>query len=126
MVVVCAILDEVSAVAVTPDGRYALSASGHADQPCEVRVWDLTTLRQVAFDGHARRVTSLAVSADGKSVVSGSYDETARLWNLATATGMTALLGLWASDRRDITKGRRVRIAVIGQDSYLDPSSNRF
>ena len=34
--------------------------------------------------GHTRKVTSVALSADGKKVVTGSYDKTAILWEAAS------------------------------------------
>lgn len=37
------------------------------------------------FEGHKGRVTSLVLSSDGKSFVTGSLDRTVRLWNLETA-----------------------------------------
>src|SRR6266511_1533375 len=34
--------------------------------------------------GHSLTVTSVAFSPDGRNVVSGNYDNTAKLWDLAT------------------------------------------
>ena len=36
--------------------------------------------------GHSARVTSVAISADGKRVVSGSYDNTVKIWDVETGT----------------------------------------
>lgn len=43
--------------------------------------------------GHSRSVTSVAFSPDGKQVVSGSNDETVRLWNAATEAPLQTLEG---------------------------------
>ena len=69
----------VNAVAITPDGRRAVSAS--RDQT--LRLWDLEsgqTLR--TLEGHTESVSAVAVTPDGRRAVSGSYDETLRLWDL--------------------------------------------
>ena len=73
---------EVTAVAVTPDGRYAVS--GSADKT--LRLWELATAKCLrTFEGHAAEVTAAAITPDGRFVVSGSADNTLRLWDLATA-----------------------------------------
>jgi WD40 repeat protein/serine/threonine protein kinase len=70
----------VPAVAFSPDGRWILTASIKT-----ARLW------QVAADAPSlfcRRqdpgVTALAISRDGKTVLTGSRDGTAQLWSMAT------------------------------------------
>ena len=59
----------VSSVAVSADGRLALSAS--ADRT--VKVWDLTSGQELrTLAGHAGEVSSVAVSADGRLALSAS------------------------------------------------------
>ena len=80
----------VNAVAVTPDGRRAVSAS--ADQT--LRVWDLEsgqTLRRL--EGHTGWVNAVAMAADGRRVVSASGDETLRVWDLETGRTEGTLKG---------------------------------
>ena len=43
--------------------------------------WQLLTL-----GGHAGKVFSVAISADGKRFVSGSTDETVKIWDVETGT----------------------------------------
>ena len=83
---------EVAAVAVTPDGRRALTASH--DQTA--RLWnidDRTAIRTLA--GHGSRVTAAAFSHDGRLALTASADTTLTLWEsdtgerLATMTGST-------------------------------------
>jgi WD40 repeat protein len=50
-----------------------------------VRLWEAETGRPLArLNGHLEGVTSVTFSPDGKTLASGSYDNTIRLWNLAT------------------------------------------
>src|SRR5665647_355733 len=71
----------VCAVAVTPDGTRAVSAS--VDKT--LRVWDLAsgeTLR--TLEGHSALVSAVAVTPDGTRAVSASHDHTLRVWDLAS------------------------------------------
>ncbi len=63
----------VNAVAVTPDGTRAISASD--DQTC--KVWDLTTGQELqTLSGHSDSVEAVAVTPDGTRGISASRDET--------------------------------------------------
>jgi NB-ARC domain/TIR domain/APAF-1 helical domain/WD domain, G-beta repeat len=69
----------VSAVAVTPDGRHAVSGS----YDTTLRVWDLATGEtKTTLQGHTGWVHAVAVTPDGRHVVSGSDDNTLRVWDL--------------------------------------------
>ncbi len=71
----------VLSVAISPDGRRALS--GSYDKT--LRLWDLATGKLLrTFEGHTDWVESVAISPDGRRALSGSRDETLRLWDLAT------------------------------------------
>ncbi len=42
-------------------------------------MWDIATGKEMSkLEGHSRRVYSVAISPDGKTIVFGSYDETIR------------------------------------------------
>ncbi len=83
----------IHAYAFSPDGRRALSAH-FEDEENIVRLWDMESghcLR--VFEGHTRRVWSIAWSADGRRFLSGSDDKTARLWDVETGRCLHVLEG---------------------------------
>jgi WD40 repeat protein len=71
-------LDDLGAVAFTPDGRRLAGATG-----LEVRFWRPDTGRLLSPPGHAQPVFQVLFSSDGKTLASGSLDETIRLWDVA-------------------------------------------
>jgi hypothetical protein len=97
-----------NAVVFTPDGRYAISAgvrSGHM-----IRMWEIATGKEVRmFHGHTNSIVRLSISADGKTLASGSWDSTARTWNVETGE-QTALF----------RHGREVSAVALSRDArYL-------
>jgi WD40 repeat protein len=81
----------VESVAFTPDGKRAICSYGPAttqaiydeDPRCSLKLWDLGTGKELKqFKGHGGPVLCLAVSRDGKWLVSGSADKTMRLWDM--------------------------------------------
>ena len=71
-------------------------------------MWDLHTgtCRQV-LQGHAGRINSLGVSADGKWCVTGSEDCTARIWDLRRGLCSRVLtVSEWAGVWADGVAGR--------------------
>src|SRR6185369_1305224 len=72
---------DVTACAMTPDGRHVVSASYDKT----LKVWELASGREVAtLQGHTDAVTACAVTPDGRHVVSASADHTLKVWELAT------------------------------------------
>ncbi len=75
---------------LTPDGRYAIdgaqsgflhrykTAGTSADKPLE-------------FLGHTNRILSLAVSPDNKTLLSGSNDQTMKLWDIETGHNLLTI-----------------------------------
>ncbi|MFF0000941.1 AAA family ATPase [Streptomyces avermitilis] len=84
----------VGAVAGTPDGIHGIAAFG--DTPV---MWDLDSGQEQQFTGHTDIVLSMAVTSDGTCAITGSQDETARVWDLATGRELHTLSGHAASVR---------------------------
>lgn len=87
--------DHVFAVAFSPDGKHV--ATGTNDPPHYVKIWDAETGALVRvlpgaedlaegkpLPGHKDAVLSVVYSRDGKRLLTSSYDNTARLWDLET------------------------------------------
>ena len=80
----------VNAVAVTADGKRAISGSNDKT----LKVWDLTTGKeQFTLNGHRESVYAVAVTADGKQAISGSLDNTLKVWDLTTGKEEFTLKG---------------------------------
>jgi WD40 repeat protein len=81
----------VESVAFTPSGKTAICSYGprvaeaiyDSDPRCSLRLWDLATGKELKqFKGHSAPILSLALSANGRVLVSGSADNTMRSWRL--------------------------------------------
>ncbi len=107
--------DDVRSAAITPDGFFALS--GSSDKT--LRLWPLVTKKHLqifeglivpledayksaeltvnkslrTFKGHEGTVAAVAITRDGRFAVSGSWDNTLRLWNLATGKCLQVFKG---------------------------------
>jgi WD40 repeat protein len=70
---------EVYDVAVTPDGKRAITGSDDRT----LRVWELDTGKAVCtLRGHSRQVWSVAVAGDGRTIVSVSDDRDLIVWDI--------------------------------------------
>lgn len=80
----------VSVVLPTPDGTMVLSGGGSrqffgGDGDYTPRLIDFSTgLELQKFVGHGAHVSSIAFASDGCTVLTGSYDKTVKLWDVAT------------------------------------------
>jgi len=82
--------DWVNHVAVSPDGRRAVSTS----RDKTLKVWDLESGRRVCtLEGHSSYVFGVAVSPDGRRVISGSSDYTLKVWDLESGREARTLEG---------------------------------
>jgi WD40 repeat protein len=76
-------LDEVRAVVYSPDTT--MIAAGGPREEENLKIWNAKTGQLVAnLKGHTATVTCLTWTADGKTLISGSYDRSIRTWNTTT------------------------------------------
>jgi WD40 repeat protein/serine/threonine protein kinase len=72
-----------SNLVIHPDGRRLFLA----DMSGSVAMTDLATGRVLRkYRGHAQRISALACSRDGRMLVSGSFDQTVRVWDATLTT----------------------------------------
>ena len=82
--------DAVKAVAVSPDGRFVLSASRDAT----LAMWEAGSGKRLRlFNGHRAGVACAAFSPDGKKVLSGSQDRLVILWDALTGKRLKTFEG---------------------------------
>ncbi|KEP46202.1 tyrosine kinase catalytic domain protein, partial [Rhizoctonia solani 123E] len=82
-----------SSIAFSPDANFIVSGSGislsrSVSAANNVRMWDVQKMAPASepFLGHTNGVSSVGFSPDGTRVVSGSYDETVRIWDVERGT----------------------------------------
>ncbi|KIK48514.1 hypothetical protein CY34DRAFT_627519 [Suillus luteus UH-Slu-Lm8-n1] len=75
--------EEVWAVAVSWDSRWIVTGGGNQDS-AELKVCKVETGFMKKLQGHSNTITCVDVSMDNTLLASGSWDWTARIWNLET------------------------------------------
>ncbi|HZW33235.1 MAG TPA: M56 family metallopeptidase [Isosphaeraceae bacterium] len=79
----------VGSLVFTADGRSLLSAGNQ-----EIACWDpVTGEQQRVLSGHTNRVDTLAISRDGRTLVTGSFDRSVKVWDLASGQARLTLRG---------------------------------
>jgi WD40 repeat protein len=80
----------VNGVAITPDGRLAVSASADGT----LKVWNLATGHEVhTLHGHTGAVSGVAITPDGRLAISASEDHTLKFWDLLIGHEVQTLHG---------------------------------
>jgi WD40 repeat protein len=71
-------------IAYAPGGRTVATVDGDYEHRGRVRLWSgVPREAPVVLEGHAKAITSVDWSADGKTLVTGSVDHTVKLWDVA-------------------------------------------
>lgn len=89
-----AIAVKVNALAFSADGTMLFAAAGDAGLAGVAYQWkvaDGTLVRK--FEGHKDALYALALSPDGKTLATGSYDQKIKLWNIADGQELKTLTG---------------------------------
>jgi WD40 repeat protein/serine/threonine protein kinase len=77
-------------IAFSPSAIYFTTA--HSDHT--IRLWSTKTGENIkVFKGHTNLVTSLALSVNGREMISGSDDRSARVWDINTGRNYLVLKG---------------------------------
>ncbi|MCI0602538.1 DUF4062 domain-containing protein [bacterium] len=75
-------------VSFTPDGRLLISAGGDFSSTADtndaaIRIWNLDTGKLLStLTGHTRSIEALAITPDGRTLVTGGWDYTIRVWDI--------------------------------------------
>ncbi len=84
----------VNAVLFSPNAPFVLAAGGQPALGGEVRQWNFVNGEFIqAFSGHKDAIYALALTPDGKTLATGSYDQKIKLWDMATGKELKTLSG---------------------------------
>jgi eukaryotic-like serine/threonine-protein kinase len=75
--------NDVWSAAISKDGKFMAAGWGYWDQPGEVGVWELTSREPLQRFAEERGVGSVALSADGKLLATGSWTGHVRVYDWA-------------------------------------------
>jgi RNA polymerase sigma factor (sigma-70 family) len=97
-------------VVFTPDGKTLVSGGGCVDRPergqhgyGEIRLWDPQTGKERAnVSCHTGPVARLAFTRDGKTLVSGGYDSTIKVWDWDGNDQLRERLSITAGERQGV------------------------
>jgi WD40 repeat protein len=74
------------ALAITHDGTKVVSGGSSG-----IQVWDLAIAKELfipSFCTHATSVNEIVITPDGNHLISGSQDDTIKIWNIATSPNL--------------------------------------
>ena len=99
----------VSAVAVTPDGTQAVSASYDGT----LKVWNLASGQEErTLRGHSLGVSAVVGTSDGRRAVSVSYDSTLKVWDLRSGQAIATFSAESPLDDCDVAPDGQTFVAA--------------
>jgi WD40 repeat protein len=105
------------AVAMTPDGRWAVTAGSNYS----LYLWDLDLGQLVrSLPGHTARIVGVAVSADGAWAVSASRDKTICLWDLGTGRCLQTDQALLGKETKGLVMRPDAGLVLLLSDSGVE------
>lgn len=103
------------AIALSPGAALAVSAGGN-----QLRLWDLALESEIASAaGPEADATCLAISSDGRDLLSGATDGSLRVWDLKTLKCRRALVGHRGGVKAVAFLGGNKRAVTAGADGTL-------
>jgi len=104
----------IQSIAFSPDGRYAISGGGDG----LIKIWDISTGAEIkSFSAHSNGIASLAVSRDGKRVITAG-DASTRIWDIVTGEEIATMVS-FPNDEWIITTPNGYYTASPGGEQYL-------
>lgn len=120
----------VSNIAFSHDGRSILASGNHS-----IGIWDAKTGKlQKKFEGHTSSIRSMLQTPDGNHIVTGSWDRTMRVWDIASGKEVAKFAlfkdGEWisitpegyynSSERGDSHLNVRIGMDVFSMENYRE------
>lgn len=97
---------KITSLAITPDGKTIVSGGGDkqdnivlednivSDGIETIKLWDIKESRYTdVLKGHTDLITSLLITSDGKTIISGSRDKTIKIWDMQSKECINTLKG---------------------------------
>jgi hypothetical protein len=115
---------EINDLAISGDGAYLAGATEHAG----IVIWHVDSGKTLAvLTGHSGRVTGVAFSADGKTIISGGADGTVRIWTTPESSTPETLFDLagkhnQGSDRIKEDKGEAFKWYLKAAEGGYTPA----
>jgi WD40 repeat protein len=113
--------DRIRFVGVSPDGKHIVSSTG-GNRDSTIQLWNAKTGNAVAskpFQGHTLIIHCASLSPNGKYIVTGSADDTIRLWKVETPSQPDEV-----APRPLMSNSHTVQGSIIDTGTSFSPDGN--